>query len=53
MTALGAVVFGGLLTLGVLWLLLTAPDSDVDQTWSDAMWADHVDAGPALVHSQW
>ena len=28
MTVLGAVVFGGLLALGVLWLLVTAPDSD-------------------------
>jgi hypothetical protein len=31
MTVLGAVVFGGFLALGVLWLLVTAPDSDVDQ----------------------
>jgi hypothetical protein len=31
MTVLGAVVFGGFLVLGVLWLLVTAPDSDVDQ----------------------
>lgn len=36
MTMLGAVVFGGLLALGVLWLLVTAPDSEVDQAWSDA-----------------
>lgn len=45
MTVLGAVVFGGLLALGVLWLLVTAPDSDVDQAWSEAQWtesADHV-----------
>jgi hypothetical protein len=33
MTVLGAVVFGGLLALGVLWLLVTAPSSDVDQAW--------------------
>jgi hypothetical protein len=52
MTVLGAVVFGGLLILGVLWLLLTAPDSEFDQAWSDAMWADHVNAAPALAHSQ-
>ena len=53
MTVLGAVVFGGLLTLGVLWLLVTAPGSDVDQAWSDAHWNDHVDAvhAPALIHS--
>ncbi len=36
MTVLGAVVFGGLLALGVLWLLVTAPGSDVDQTWDQA-----------------
>jgi hypothetical protein len=52
MTVLGAVVFGGLLTLGVLWLLVTAPGSEVDQAWSDALWIDHVDAVPALAHSQ-
>ncbi|UQX11219.1 hypothetical protein [Candidatus Mycobacterium methanotrophicum] len=34
MTVLGAVVFGGLLALGVLWLLVTAPASEVDQTWN-------------------
>ena len=28
MTVLGAVVFGGFLALGVLWLLVTAPDSE-------------------------
>jgi hypothetical protein len=28
MTALGAVVFGGLFGLAVLWLLLTGPDDD-------------------------
>jgi hypothetical protein len=33
MTVLGAVVFGGLLALGVLWLLVTAPGSDVDDAW--------------------
>jgi hypothetical protein len=44
MTVLGAVVFGGLLALGVLWLLVTAPDSDVDQAWSDSHRAEHVDA---------
>ena len=36
MTVLGAVVFGGLLALGVLWLLVTAPSSDVDQAWDQA-----------------
>ena len=54
MTVLGAVVFGGLLTLGVLWLLATAPDSDADLAWSDAQWTDHADAlrVPVLAHSQ-
>ncbi|MGA9492665.1 MAG: hypothetical protein WBV80_20785 [Mycobacterium sp.] len=34
MTMLGAMVFGGFLALGVLWLLVTAPPgSDVDQAW--------------------
>jgi hypothetical protein len=45
MTVLGAVVFGGLLTLGVLWLLATAPDSDVDNAWRDSRRVEHVDAG--------
>ena len=35
MTVLGAVVFGGFLALGVLWLLVTAPDSDIDQAWTE------------------
>jgi hypothetical protein len=46
MTVLGAVVFGGLLALAVLWLLATAPDSDIDQAWSDAHWTEHVDVTP-------
>jgi hypothetical protein len=44
MTVLGAVVFGGILALGVLWLLVTAPESDVDQAWNDSQPAEHVDA---------
>jgi hypothetical protein len=51
MTVLGAVVFGGLLILGVLWLLVTAPDSEVDQAWGDAYWTDGSAAVPVLVHS--
>jgi hypothetical protein len=43
MTVLGAVVFGGILALGVLWLLVTAPGSDVDQAWSELEWNQHVD----------
>jgi hypothetical protein len=38
MTVLGAVVFGGLLALGVLWLLMTAPDSEVDFAWDQLQW---------------
>ena len=40
MTVLGAVVFGGLLALGVLWLLVTAPESDVDEVWNQYRWVD-------------
>ncbi len=43
MTVLGAVVFGGLLMLGVLWLLMTAPDSETEPVWNDELWADHGD----------
>jgi hypothetical protein len=38
MTVLGAVVFGGFLALGVLWLLVTAPDSDIDEAWNQSRW---------------
>ena len=41
MTVLGAVVFGGFLALGVLWLLVTAPDSDIDQAWNESEWTEH------------
>ena len=40
MTVLGAVVFGGFLALGVLWLLVTAPESDVDEAWNQSLWLD-------------
>jgi hypothetical protein len=36
MTVLGAVVFGGFLVLGVFWLLVTAPGSDVDEAWAQS-----------------
>jgi hypothetical protein len=53
MTVLGAVVFGGLLALGVLWLLVTAPGSDVDQAWGEAQWAEHADpVGAATTASE-
>jgi hypothetical protein len=44
MTVLGAVVFGGLLALGVLWLLVTAPDSDTDHAWNESEWTEHADS---------
>jgi hypothetical protein len=43
MTVLGAVVFGGILALGVLWLLVTAPGSDVDPAWGESAWTEHTD----------
>ena len=53
MTVLGAVVFGGSLALGVLWLLVTAPGSDVDQAWSQSQWAEssNVPSEWILTHS--
>jgi hypothetical protein len=57
MTVLGAVVFGGLLTLGVLWLLVTAPDSDVDAAWDQSRWPERSNsvrvAAGADVSSSW
>jgi hypothetical protein len=44
MTVLGAVVFGGFLALGVLWLLVTAPDSDVDEAWNQSRWTERSDS---------
>ncbi|WIM86430.1 hypothetical protein PT015_16150 [Candidatus Mycobacterium wuenschmannii] len=41
MTVLGAVVFGGILALGVLWLFVTAPASDADQPWVESPLAEH------------
>lgn len=62
MTVLGAVVFGGLLALGVLWLLVTAPASETEDAWdqlqrqvrsnSDNSTADAPVSSPwALTHS--
>ncbi|MDT5047082.1 MAG: hypothetical protein QOJ56_4906 [Mycobacterium sp.] len=57
MTVLGAVVFGGLLALGVLWLLVTAPGSDVDQARSQSQWPERSNsvsaAAGAAVSSPW
>jgi len=36
MTVLGAVVFGGLLALGVLWLLVTAPANEAHDAWDQS-----------------
>jgi hypothetical protein len=41
MTVLGAVVFGGFLLLAVLWLLVTAPDSEVDES----QWLERSNSG--------
>ncbi|MFZ1162957.1 hypothetical protein [Mycobacterium sp.] len=52
MTVLGAVVFGGFLALGVLWLLVTAPESDVDDAWNQSLWLDGTEsAGAVLINS--
>ena len=52
MTVLGAVVFGGLLALGVLWLLVTAPSSDLDHAWSETQPTEPADSvSPFLTHS--
>jgi hypothetical protein len=48
MTVLGAVVFGGFLVLGVLWLLVTAPASDVDEAaWGQSQWPEHANSASA------
>jgi hypothetical protein len=57
MTVLGAVVFGGLLLLGVLWLLVTAPGSDVGEAWDQSQWPERSKsvraAAGAEVSSSW
>lgn len=57
MTVLGAVVFGGLLALGVLWLLVTAPGNDVDVGWDQSQWPERSNsakaAAGAKVSSPW
>jgi len=52
MTVLGAVVFGGFLALGVLWLLVTAPDSDVDLAWNESEWTEHADSVSSATNSR-
>jgi hypothetical protein len=51
MTVLGAVVFGGFLALGVLWLLVTAPDSDVDGAWNQSRLTERSDSVSAASNS--
>jgi hypothetical protein len=57
MTVLGAVVFGGFLALGVLWLLVTAPGSDGEESWDHSQWPDRSNsvsaAADADVSSPW
>jgi hypothetical protein len=58
MTVLGAVVFGGLLALGVLWLLLTAPANEAQEAWDQSQRPARLDPAGApctprtLTHSQ-
>ena len=51
MTVLGAVVFGGLFAVGVLWLLVTAPTSDSDEVWDHAQNSIDVPETLVLAHS--
>jgi hypothetical protein len=52
MTVLGAVVFGGLLALGVLWLLVTAPENDVDEAWNHSPRVGGAESvSPVLINS--
>jgi hypothetical protein len=48
MTVLGAVVFGGFLALGVLWLLVTAPGGDVDEVWDQSQWRERSNSVKAV-----
>ena len=52
MTVLGAVVFGGFLALGVLWLLVTAPDSDIDEAGNQSRWTERSDSVGAASNSR-
>jgi hypothetical protein len=52
MTVLGAVVFGGFLALAVLWLLVTAPDSDIDGAWNQSRWTERSDSVSAAPDSR-
>ena len=52
MTVLGAVVFGGLLALGVLWLLVTAPESENDQAWNESEWTERPHSTSSAINSR-
>jgi hypothetical protein len=52
MTVLGAVVFGGFLALGVLWLLVTAPVSDIDEAWNQSRWSERSETVSAASNSR-
>jgi len=52
MTVLGAVVFGGFLALGVLWLLVTAPESDIDEALNQSRWTGRSDSVSAASNSR-
>jgi hypothetical protein len=53
MTVLGAVVFGGFLVLGVLWLLVTAPANEVDEAaWRQPQWPENSNSGNAVAHAE-
>jgi hypothetical protein len=49
MTVLGAVVFGGLLALGVLWLLVTAPGNEDEDAWGQSQWHERSNSASAAV----
>jgi hypothetical protein len=51
MTVLGAVVFGGLLALGVLWLLVTAPGNEAEEAWDQSQWHEPSNEVSAAVGS--
>ncbi len=52
MTVLGAVVFGGFLALGVLWLLVTAPASEVDDAWDQSQWPERWNSAKAATGAE-
>jgi hypothetical protein len=51
MTVLGAVVFGGLLALGVLWLLVTAPGNEAEVAWDQSQRHERSNSASAAADS--